>query len=497
MADAVSAPAGGGLRRLASASVIYGLGSVLSRGLAFLLLPLYTRHLTTADYGIVAVTATVSSVLGVIYPLGLQGAVARFYFNTTNEDERRATSGTLWIATLVSAGFLALLLDRVGGPVFAALLPAVPFDPYIRLAVWTAFLTTAGLVPLQILQLQERPRAYVALSLSASLLTTGGIVALVVWRNEGAYGYLRGGLLGATAAAVPYAVVAWRNVKPAVRGDLLRAALLYSLPLVPHALAGWALELSDRAILSRFVALGDIGVYAVGYQLGAAMAIVVAAFNSAWVPILFRELAKEDRSVDNELARLVSFYMMVFLFMAVGWALLSPHVITWMLPEQYAGAYRVTQVIVAAHTLNALYIIPINLLFWRKSTWMVPVVTLSGAVVNIALNLALVPRYGAMAAAWDTLAGYAVMLVMAWAFARRQHAFPYPYLRLAKMAVLAVAVFAAAALLVPAVTLTSFAVRCALWLSFPAGLLLVGAVPPSGWRTALASWRGRRGEGGP
>ena len=67
-------------------------------------------------------------------------------------------------------------------------------------------------------------------------------------------------------------------------------ALAFSLPLVPHALAGWALEMSDRAILTRLLPLHDVGVYSLGYQLGAAMGLVTTAFNAAWVPFLFGTL---------------------------------------------------------------------------------------------------------------------------------------------------------------------------------------------------------------
>jgi O-antigen/teichoic acid export membrane protein len=483
-------PRSSGLRRLAGASVVYGLGSVLTRGIAFLLLPLYTRYLSTTDYGIVAVTATVSSVLAVIYPLGLQGAVARFYFATQDEMERRATNGTLWIASLVVAGTLTLLLDRFGSSLFGILLPAIRFDPYIRLAIWTALLTIVGLVPLSILQVQERPRAYVALSLGASLLTTSGIVLLVVWRNQGAYGYLRGALLGALVAAVPYLVVAFRSVTPVVRWVTLRAALGYSLPLVPHALAGWVLELSDRAILSRFVALGEVGVYAIGYQLGAAIGIIVSAFTSAWVPILFRGLAKQDRTADRELARLATYYIIVLSFVAVGWALLSPHVILWLLAPRYAESYRVTQIVIAAYVLNALYIIPINLLFWNKATRLVPLVTLGGGIVNVALNLWLVPRVGTMAAAWDTLIGYGVMLALAWILARRQYPFPYEYGRLARIVGLGIAIFVGGTQLAPTVTPSTFALRSVVWLLFPFGLIALGVVKPGKVRTILAGvWR--------
>lgn len=463
-------------RRLAGASFIYVVGSIASRGLAFLVLPLYTRYLSTSDFGIVAVTTTIASILGMVYPLGLHGAVARFYFMASSASERRAINGTLWLASLVIGGVLALTVDRLAAPLFAHMIPSVPFDPYIRLAIWTAFFSMLGAIPLGILQIEQRPLAYISVSLVASVVVTGSILLLVVFRQEGAYGYVRGSLIGALIAAIPFLLVTWRSITPVVRWDILKAALLYSLPLVPHAAAGWILELSDRIILSRLVPLSEVGLYAVGYQLGAAMSVVISAFTSAWVPILFRELAKEDPTADRHLARLATGYMGAVFFIAVVWALLSPYVIHWTLAARYAGSSHITQIVIGAYALNALYVIPMGFLFWRQATWLIPVVTIAGGSVNVALNLWLVPRLGTVAAAWNTVIGYGVMLLTTWYFATRRHRFPYEYPQIARLIGLAVGVYASGALLTPGMSLSSFFARVGICLSFPIVVLATRTV---------------------
>src|SRR5918994_1820838 len=84
------------LRKLVGASAVYGLGSVLVRGLAFVLIPLYTRYLSPAEYGIVALTVTCTVVLRLLYPLGLRGAVSRTYYESGSAQERKERVGTLW-----------------------------------------------------------------------------------------------------------------------------------------------------------------------------------------------------------------------------------------------------------------------------------------------------------------------------------------------------------------------------------------------------------------
>jgi O-antigen/teichoic acid export membrane protein len=306
---------------------VYGLGSVLVRGLAFLLLPLYTRYLSPAEYGLVALTVTCTIVLGMLYPLGLRGAISRTYYEGGTVEERKERVGTLWIAMVLSATVMAIAFDRLGPAVAAALLPDIPFHPYLRLAVWTAFLGVLGLTPMVLLQARERALAFVLLTLGAALTTTAIIVWFVV-RGGGALGYLQGALIGAALAAIPYIALTLGQIRPVFRLSILLPALAFSLPLVPHALAGWALEMSDRAILTRFLPLHDVGVYSIGYQLGAAMGLATTAFNAAWVPFLFGTLKEEGEGAHPKVARLVTYYAIALCFLGLGGALMVEHAIT-------------------------------------------------------------------------------------------------------------------------------------------------------------------------
>ena len=482
---------GNALRKLVGASAVYGLGSVLVRGLAFLLLPVYTRYLTPTEYGIVALTVTCTVVLGMLYPLGLRGAVSRTYYSGGSVEERKERVGTLWIAMIFSATVMALLLDRVGPALAAALLPEVPFHPYLRLAVWTAFLGVLGLTPLVLLQAQERALHYVLLTMWTALTTTAVTVWLVV-RGGGAEGYLQGALVGGVLAAVPFVALTTRQVRPVFRLSVLAPALAFSLPLVPHALAGWALEMSDRAILTRLLPLRDVGVYSLGYQLGAAMGLLTTAFNAAWVPFLFGALKEEGESAHSKLTRLVTYFAIVLCFVALGWSLMVEHAIRLIAGPEFREAYRVTPWVVGGYVFSGLYLIPTNLLFWRQQTRVIPLVTLAAGAVNIGLNLWLVPRYGAIAAAWSTLVAYAILLILTWRSAERLHPFPYEYRRLGLIAGLALALFLAGQFLPFPNPQLEVAGRVLLWLAFPFGLLALGTFDRAELAALTRRVRGRK-----
>jgi O-antigen/teichoic acid export membrane protein len=464
---------------------------VLVRGLGFVLLPVYTRYLSPAEYGIVALTVTCTVVLGMIFPLGLRGAISRTYYQSGTVEERKERVGTLWIAMILFAVASALLLDRAGPSLAAAVLPEVPFHPFLRLAVWTALLGVLGLTPLVLLQAQERARAYVLLTLWTALTTTAVTVSLVV-RGGGARGYLQGALIGAALAAIPYLALTIGQIRPVFRLRILMPALAFSLPLVPHALAGWALEMSDRAILTRFLPLHDVGVYSLGYQLGAAMGLVTTAFNAAWVPFLFGTLKNEGDAAYPKLARLVTYYAVALCFIALGWSLLVEHAIRLIAGPEFREAYRITPWVVGGYVLAGLYLVPTNLLFWRQRTRVIPLVTIAAGAVNVGLNLWLVPRHGAIAAAWSTLAAYAVLLILTWRSAERLHSFPYEYRRLGLMAGVALVLFLAGQVLpFPSPTI-EVAGRVLLWLAFPFVLIALGMLDKAEVAVLSRLRRGRK-----
>jgi O-antigen/teichoic acid export membrane protein len=470
-----SPQSGGAVRKLVGASAIYGLGSVLTRGLNFLLLPLYTRYLGPAEYGTVALAVSCTVILGMVYPLGLHSAITRAHYSTPDPEERKDRAGMLWAAMVLAAAGMALVLDRVGAGLAAILLPKVPFDPYLRLTIWTAFLGMLGLAPLVLLQVRQRAVAYVALSLAGALTTALLIVKLVV-RTRRAEGYLWGALGGAALMAIPYVLITLRHVRPVWRRGVLLPALAYSLPLVPHAVAGWVLEMSDRAILTRFVPLAEVGVYAFGYQLGAAMGLLTSAFNAAWVPFLFGALQAEGEAANPRLARLVTYYAWLLLFAGLGWALLAKHAIPLLGGPSFHEASRVTPWVIGGYVCSGLYLIPTNLLFWRSRTGVIPLVTLVAGTVNVGLNLLLVPRYGAVAAAWATLSGYGALLLLTWWSAQRVYRFPYEYRRLGLMTGLALALFLAGSVLPDSTPMAEIPIRILLWLAFVPGLMILGVV---------------------
>ena len=271
---------GAQLRRLGRHSAIYGLGGLVSRILAVLLLPLYTSYLDPADYGRVETLVALSAILVVVLRAGISTAFFRFYFDSPEPAERLQVLRTsFWFTMAMST--LGLVLGWIFAPAISGFLH-IDDDTLVRAAfvgLW-AQMNYEQLTSL--FRVEERSVAFVAASLANVLLTIGTTILLVVAFDEGALGVVVGNFTG--TLLVYLALLGYRREQLGLQFDraLLRRMNRFGLPLVPSGLALWALNFSDRFFLARIAGQEDVGRYSLGVRIASAMVLLLVAFRMAW-----------------------------------------------------------------------------------------------------------------------------------------------------------------------------------------------------------------------
>jgi O-antigen/teichoic acid export membrane protein len=422
------------IKRLISRSAVYSVGNILLKAIGFFLLPIYTRLLTPSDYGILAVTSLVATILATVSPLSLHGFVSPLYFSTTDEHARRRGLGTLFVAVLVIGGAITLLADQLGGFLVPLIFRDVPYQPYIRLAIWTTYFVSWGLIPLTLAQTQEQSRKYILFTLSSSFVQIGLALWFVVYLRQGVYGMLVAYLVAAIIMVIPYTGLALRNLTLAFELDVLKSGLIFSLPLLPHALSSWILDISDRLILQWYVPLDQLGLYSMAYTYGTLIVLVATAMNFAWSPFLFRIDASEGGAASRRFGQFGTYFALILCLVALFLGLAAQPVITLITSPAYHAAGQIAPWIVAGQLLATLYFYPVNFLFLRRKTLEIPKLTAIAAIINVGLNLWLIPLFGVIAAAWTTFIANGVMLLLACWFASMHYPVVYEYKRLAILA---------------------------------------------------------------
>ena len=462
------------VRKLTKLSIVYAIGDIVTNGMAFLLLPLYTRFLTPQDYGILALTGMIRSVLSILLSFGMMGAILRFYYLLTDDLQRRRFYGAMWMFLLLLPACIVLILSQFGQPLFSILFRQIPFDPYIRLTLWTVFLQTAfALMPLTLFRTREQATHYIGFSLLTFIATTLFTIWFVVVQRQGAVGSVHAQLVSALTMAVVASVILLKEVVPNLRWKQLGPAIAYGAPLVPHFLSHWALSVSDRAILERYVSLGQLGIYSLGYQFGVAYQMIVTSANNSLIPMFSRAAANEQEF--RSLSRVATYYVLVIATIALTVALLARDIIMLVTPAAYHGAGAVVAWIVLGYLAMGVYYLPMNgLTMTAGETRAVPFVTILAGGVNIGMNLLLVPRWGIMAAAVNTALGYTVLAALIFWLSQRTQPLQYEYGRLGRIAISGAVLFALGRLLMQFNPLINLCIGLVLVTLLPLVLKLLG-----------------------
>jgi O-antigen/teichoic acid export membrane protein len=349
-------------------------------------------------------------------------------------------------------------------------------EGWIVLAAADVYAGTFAFVPLALLRIQDRPRLFSALAVARHAVNIAGKVVLVS-RGWGISGILWADLAATAVFALALLPVLVRNAAPAFSVPLLRDVLAFALPKVPHGVLVQVLNLADRKILDVFSTRAEVGLYHMGYTFGGGVKFALSAFEPAWGPFVYAQAREADGPA--RLARIASWAYAAFAGAALGVAALGPDLLRLMTPRNPAfhAAAPVIPVVALAYLLHGVFLLTSIGIGIARAARYYPMVTAAAAAANIGANLLLVPRFGAMGAAWATVLAYAVMAGFGHALSRRVFPIPFEGARMARLSAAAAAAYALAAL-VPGEGAAAASWRAAALAAYPVAAVLLGAVGP-------------------
>lgn len=430
------------LRSLARGSLLYSIGFLLPRIGSFLLLPIYVSVLSTADYGAVALVVSVAQLVASILRLGLDGALMRMHFDSADQQQQNRLVATVATVTLLVATAGAALAALLAWAFFEVLFAGLEFLPYGLIAAILSFTTTFQYLPATVFRAREEPERFLAFTGGAFLITAGATLWWLLVVPLGVLGALLGQVAGGIFVIVVSATMLFRAGGPSVDGLLARHALAFGLPLVPHTLAGWVLNVSDRWLLSLLLpmsavaARSAIGIYSLAYQLAYAVDLIAQSFNAAWVPFFYRH---GDTPQALGIHRAMT--TLVVTGVAVLSGLLAIHaqlIVTVIAQPEFAPAADLVPILAVAFLAHAFYIAVVTVLFHARRTGVLPIVTGASALVNVGVNVLLIGTLGVVGAAWATLAAFVFMAAATYVVARRLHRVSVDWVRVGSMAALTV-----------------------------------------------------------
>ena len=403
---------------------IYGAANAVNAAVPFLLLPVVIRFLSPAEYGYYSIFVVMFQLMGSVIGFTTHSAIARVFFDEETHSLPVYVFNCLLIM-LASVGLLIVLvlgLPKLFGPsvlpldlkwTFAALLSGVgQYVTLVQLALW---------------QMQSKPLRYGLFQFFSMVSLIGLTLINVMVFHMGWPGCVRAHLTTYLLFGTIALVQLWRArlIKVRVDRSCIRHALSYGVPLVPHTLGSWVINMADRIILLRLLGAAETGVYSFGYQFGMVLAMVQNSFNQAYVPWLFGKLKRGTAETKRELVRLTYVYHLGILGLAVLVGLLGPTLIRTVGTPAYASAGGIILWVALAYALNGMYKMVANYVFYAQKTYLLAITTLIAAAINVFFTFRWVKDYGAIGAAYATTLACGASFLMVWAMSNK--VFPMPW----------------------------------------------------------------------
>jgi O-antigen/teichoic acid export membrane protein len=402
------------LKRLAKHSAIYGLGGLVQRLLAVLLLPLYTSYLSPADYGQIETLVAAGAVVVIVLRGGISSAFFRFYFDSDDPEVKLRVIRTSFWYTMSAATAGLVLAVAFAGPIAGWLHLGSGGTTLVYAAavgVW-AQMNYEQLTSL--FRVEERSVQYVIASVTNILITVGATVLLVVVLDKGPVGVLVGNFIG---TLLVYAVlVGYRREQLGLVFDrgLFRQMNHFGMPLVPAALALWAINFIDRWFVAYYKGQAEVGVYSVAVRIASAVIFLLLAFRTAW-PAFAYSIA-DDREAKRAYSYVLTYVLLVTCWLSAALGLLAPWLVRLLAPNpDFSRAAEAVGLLAFSAAAYAGYTVLAIGLGRARQTQLNWVISALAAAVNIGLNIALIPPYGMIGAAISTLVAYVVLfLAMLW-----------------------------------------------------------------------------------
>lgn len=394
------------------ASLGYTIGNFLIKGITFLTVPLFSRLLVPADYGMVNIYLSYETIVSLILGLGLHASIKSAKYEFKNLDEY--CSSILWF----SIKNLCVVLFFVN--VFFSI-----FSKYINFSrTIINIMLIQGVCDSIILTYNNRVSLdykyikFLIISASNTILNIGLSLFLIifVFGNNRYMGRILGLSLATILVTVYVVHIFFKESKPTNNKEYINYGLKLSLPLVPHGLSQVLLSQFDRIMIKSMIGFTEAGIYSFCSNISLIPTIIYNSIDQVWMTWFFEQMNKEDYlSINRRSKKMLLMFSLIICFFTA----FSPEMIMILAPKAYWNSiYCIIPIIMSSYFIF-LYSFPSYVEYYFKKTKMIAIGSISAAVINVVLNYIFIKLFGYTAAAYTTLVAYIFYFLYHWFIAKR------------------------------------------------------------------------------
>lgn len=394
-----------GENKVVKAGIGYTVGNYMLKGLSFLTVPIFSRLLSTSDYGIFNTYLAYQSIVFLFVGLALHTSLKNAKYKY-KEDFAKYNSCCI-LVTLLNLG-IWLLLGNLIYPLYG---DAVGFS---RIIVNLLLLDSFGTALIQFFNvyvgLDYRYSSFLKISAFNAVANMGISVLLImtVFRNDRATGRILGNVVPVAVIACVIIWYFWRKAAPRFDLKYTKFAVSYSLPLIPHGISQVILAQFDRIMIKELIGPSQAGIYSFAYNIFSIINVTSNSLDNVWGPWFYERMEQKDYDSIQKYSSKYAFGMLMFSVMVM---LGAPELVKILGAREYWDAmYSVIPIVIGGYFMF-LYTLPSSVEYYYAKTKFIAIGTGMAALINIVLNVIFIRQFGYLAAAYTTLVTYLLYFV--------------------------------------------------------------------------------------
>lgn len=403
-------------------SVIYGATTIVTRGVAVVMLPFYTRLLTRGEYGAIDILTVVGSILNILLTMEIAQGVARRFTDAETDEEKQAYASTAWWFGVALYSLFVIIGILFANPIASLVLNSAEQAGLFRIACWAIALNGLFYLAQNQLRWQLMPSAFASASLVYTVLAAVVSLALMAGFDMGIRGFFFGQMVAAVVATTLSIAFARAYIGPRFDGAFLKRMLAFSAPLAPASIAALAIGFVDRFLILKLMGVEANGLYSAAFRIGSLVLLAVAGAQSAVTPLIWSRYRDPDAPARIE--PILRAYAFGALSLLLGLALFAQPIALLLTGPDFQACYPYALPLAASLTIISLTPFAPGLHLTNK-THLFALINIAGAGLSALLCYFLIGRFGLTGAAMGTLIASTVSVSSLFVISQRFYPIPY------------------------------------------------------------------------
>jgi O-antigen/teichoic acid export membrane protein len=413
------------LRSAAFNSLIYSFGNISTKIIGLILIPVYTKHLTTADYGIMGVLEVTSYAIFVLFGYQLYYALSRWYWDKDYRNKQKEMFFSVMIFLFINCIILLFILLPFSKSFSLLLFDKPDYSYLIKLTIVLSLFQIITNNPGILMRMQEKALIYMVTSTIRLITNLVLTLILIINYHRGVEGIFEAQIVGSFVyliIIIPYII---NNVSIKFDFGLIKLMLVFSFPAIISGISTVIINMADRYFLNFSSGLGSAGLYSFGFKLANTINLIIAAsINMAVTPIVYKLIGESNNK--RFYSKILTYIVYILVFLSMGLGLFSKEIVKVLAESpSYWEAYNIIPVICLGIIFLNMRDNVMNGLNIEKKTSTIAFILIFTSVSNVLLNYILIKYFDYYGASLAFLITQIMGFFIMYHFAQKHYYIPF------------------------------------------------------------------------